>query len=673
MMLASLLVLLCCAAPQDKPVPQVEVELHFVGLQGLSAARLSKAAELDLREFRERGQRRSALDDAAYVMEETYRSEGYRDARVDWALQQRDGVAHATFTIREGPQLLLGTLAFPGASALREVELAGLLGVRADGSGRHPYRGSEIDSLPGMIRGAYWQLGFLDVAVESARSAASAAGTRVDVTVPIHEGVRYVVREIRFEAPGPLPAGQLQEAVAGLIGLPFVPQRSVEVAREVRRVCGAAAYPDATAVVEEERDTASGEVRLRVSVDYGARTSISHVEVVGVERTREDFVRRRLGVADGDAYDRERIDEAFLRLFRTGLFRSIRLELGEPGQEPSERPLVVTVEESPAKELSLRGGYGSYEGLRVGTSFVERNLFGTARRFRASVDASQVGWAGEIGWTDPWLFQSEVELDVPVYVQRRREPSFTREESGIGLDLSREFGSRFRLSGGWGFRRSRISAVDIAASSQVSVEDVDIASFHVQPDYDSRNDPFNPTTGSLARLRVEWAGDQLLGSDLSFLRTQLDFARLVPLDTDGDLVLALGWRGGAVWPLGGTESLPLQERFFNGGEDSVRSFRESELGPLDAAREPLGGQSFHTANLELRQRLKQNLWSSLFVDAGNVGFEVGDLFSDLRYGVGTGLHYLLPVGAVRLDLAVNPDRREGEPSFQLFLTVGLAF
>lgn len=673
MMLASLLVLLSCAAPQDKPVPQVKVELHFVGQQGLSAARLSKAAEVDLRDFREQGQRRSALDDAAYVMEEIYRSEGYRDARVDWALQMRDGVAHATFTVREGPQLLLGTLAFPGASAVRGVELAGLLGVRADGSEQHPYRGREIDGLPGMIRGVYWQLGYLDVVVEPARSEASADGVRIDVTVSVQEGVRYVVRDIRFDAPGPLPAGQLQEAVADLIGLPFMPHRGVEVARNVRRACGAAAYPDAAVVVEEERDTASGEVWLRVVVDYGERTSISRVDVVGVERTHADFVRRRLGVADGDAYDREQIDEAFLRLFRTGLFRSIRLELGEPGQEPGERPLVVTVEEAPAKELSLRGGYGSYEGLRVGTSFVERNLFGTARRFRASVDASQVGWAGEIGWTDPWLFHSEVELDVPVYVQRRREPSFTREESGFGLDLSREFGARFRLTGGWGFRRSRVSAVDIAASSLVSVEDVDIASFHAQPEYDSRNDPFNPTTGSLARLRVEWAGDQLLGSDLSFLRTQVDFARLVPLDADANLVLALGWRGGAAWPLGGTASLPLQERFFNGGEDSVRSFRESELGPLDAAREPLGGESFHTANLELRQRLKQNLWGSLFVDAGNVGFEVGDLFSELRWGVGSGLHYLLPVGAVRLDLAVNPDRRDGESSVQLFLTVGLAF
>ncbi|MDP2768544.1 MAG: BamA/TamA family outer membrane protein, partial [Giesbergeria sp.] len=90
-------------------------------------------------------------------------------------------------------------------------------------------------------------------------------------------------------------------------------------------------------------------------------------------------------------------------------------------------------------------------------------------------------------------------------------------------------------------------------------------------------------------------------------------------------------------------------------------------------RQPQGGESYHTANIELRQQVQSNLWASIFIDAGNVGLRADDLIADLRYGIGAGLRYLLPVGALRLDYAWNPDRREGDSSYQIFLTVGMAF
>lgn len=165
----------------------------------------------------------------------------------------------------------------------------------------------------------------------------------------------------------------------------------------------------------------------------------------------------------------------------------------------------------------------------------------------------------------------------------------------------------------------------------------------------------------------------MIGGDVAFVRSRLNLAHYFPLAEDQSRAIGIGWRAGVAWPLGSTERLPLQERFFNGGEDSVRSFREGELGPLDASRDPLGGESYHTLNMELRQKLQGNLWGSTFIDAGSVGLRANDLFGDLRWGTGVGLHYLLPVGALRLDCAWNPDARPRESDFQVFLTVGMAF
>lgn len=148
---------------------------------------------------------------------------------------------------------------------------------------------------------------------------------------------------------------------------------------------------------------------------------------------------------------------------------------------------------------------------------------------------------------------------------------------------------------------------------------------------------------------------------------------MIPLDEEEHTLLAGGWRSGVIVPTGGTSEIPLQERFFNGGEGSVRSFEEAELGPLDRLGDPIGGETFQTWNLELRRRLTGNLWGAVFADAGNVGLTTSDYFDDFRYGAGVGLRYLLPVGALRLDAGWNPDRRAGEDAVLVFLSVGMAF
>lgn len=672
-MMATLLLAFAILCQNPMPATEVELDIQISGQKHLTKSALIRAAAVELDVFRFGDQRRSALDDAAFLMEEAYRHEGFPEAQVDWELDTLPNRYRAHFYIHEGKALLLGTLHFPGAKALQPEQLAGLLGLRPDGKGKHPFRRSELEGMASAIRESYWQLGYLETTVAPPEFLFEANDTRRGARFTIVEGTGYVLHQIRFLEPGPLGQGEMAELVAPLLGLPYFPRRQTEAAQLIRRRYAKAAFPDAKVRLLETRDPLTGLVHLVITVDPGVSTVLSGLEFPGAVRTDVEFLRQRLGVEVGEPYDREKLDSGFLRLFRTGLFRSIKMDLGPGSEGPFARPLIVTLEENPAKELSFRSGYGSYEGFRTGFSFLERNLFGSGRRFRAGIDASQVGWAAEVGWTDPWLFGSEVALDLPVYIRRRREPSFTHEEFGFGWSLDREYTPNFRLGGGWAFRRSNVSAVTVSTGPEVVAADFDIASFFIQPEYDSRNDFFNPSSGSLATLRVEWAGDHLLGGEVAFLRTRLNLSHLLPLDAHEERVLALAWRSGLVFPMGTTERIPLQERFFNGGEDSVRSFREGDLGPLDSGSQPLGGESFHTVNIELRQMVKDNLWASAFVDAGNVGLRPEDVFEDLRWGIGSGLRYLLPVGALRLDFAWNPDTRDAESSYQVFLTVGMAF
>jgi outer membrane protein assembly factor BamA len=143
-------------------------------------------------------------------------------------------------------------------------------------------------------------------------------------------------------------------------------------------------------------------------------------------------------------------------------------------------------------------------------------------------------------------------------------------------------------------------------------------------------------------------------------------------------------------------TLPLAEKFFNGGENTVRSFKESELGPQNRKGDPTGGYGFNTINVELRQRLIGNLIGTVFVDYRNISpnrsrVEQGkspydsrsdvisdtfdDFFKGFRPGVGFGFQYLLPVGPARIDFAFNPDRDSArdEDFFVFHFSVGTAF
>jgi outer membrane protein assembly factor BamA len=277
---------------------------------------------------------------------------------------------------------------------------------------------------------------------------------------------------------------------------------------------------------------------------------------------------------------------------------------------------------------------------------------------------------GEVSLTDPSFLQSEVSAELSVFGSRREEPSFTRIETGTGLTFSRRFTPIFRSLLGYQYRRSDVS--DVAPDAEELDEDVNISSINFAPTWDWRDNLLAPRTGGYTRLTLEWAA-AVIGSQLDFVRGGFDqslFFRLAQ-----GTVVGLNARAGAIVPTGSTSDIPIQERFFNGGENTVRSFKEDELGPRDADNDPIGGEAWTLASIELRQAIRGSFEGALFYDVGNVTEEAEDFweFADYRSGVGVGVRYMLPIGPLRLDWAVNPNPRDEEDDWTLHFSVGMSF
>jgi outer membrane protein assembly factor BamA len=288
---------------------------------------------------------------------------------------------------------------------------------------------------------------------------------------------------------------------------------------------------------------------------------------------------------------------------------------------------------------------------------------------------------------------TEITADFPLFYNYREEPSFTREDVGLSASFSRPFGAHVSGTAGYTLRNTDISDVDADAGEDVVAETYNFASLKVQGTYDDRDDPFYPTRGRRFTLGLEHA-DEVLGGEITFTRLTAGMRYFHAFGPD--TVLGLRYTTGFIFPGGGEGTVPIGERFFNGGENSVRSFRQSELGPKDPSGDPVGGLAFNTVNVELRRKLIGDLSGALFFDMGNVAPNrsysergrqapensseavsdtLDDYFTDFRYGVGAGLQYMLPIGPVRADLAFNPDadHDRDEDDWVFHFSVGMAF
>ena len=726
---ALLLFLLLLLPPAAGWAAEAPILLHFQGNRQLDEARLRTAAAEELADFARLGRRQVEIDDAAYQMQLAYRRAGYYFAEVDYQLESDQQATRVRFLINEGPLVQADSIIIQGNSAFSDRELiATVVKSLRDGPGPAPppFVESGLRRALGLIRELYLQAGYRDAVISSDPLRFGPQGLSaeelyetlpggeppsllgVEISLTVEEGLRRIIGGVRLNdgnlEQGAPPPTAVSEALAGakaeLVGHPYFTRRKLLLRSRLLEAYQQLGYPEAQVVVDELAGATPEEIILLAKVKSGPLVEIGAIEVSGQQRTSANFIRRRLTLAPGAIYHESARRDSFRELYRTGLFT--RVDIGitpgaagaeESGEMADRRTLLVAVEEGLAREYFLEGGWGSYEMLRGRVGYIDRNIFGAGRVFRLEGGGSLKGAEIKTGITDPWLLESRVSAELPLYYRLRQEPSFTRREIGIALLFSRQLPYNLNASLGYQIRRSDIDKIVADAGLESLESGYGIASLKLQLSHDTRNDIFFPSAGRRLFAAVEVA-EKRLGSELNFYRFNAGWRHFRALSEH--LVLGLRADSGLILPGENQSFIPLGERFYSGGENSVRSFREGRLGPKDLAGQPVGGMAFTLLNIELRRRLGNNLAISLFADYGNIApnqsrveegkstaadrselisATLGDYFKDFRPALGFGIQYLLPVGPARLDFAFNPARRpeSHEPDFVIHFSLGMAF
>ncbi|MBA3707810.1 MAG: BamA/TamA family outer membrane protein [Planctomycetes bacterium] len=665
-----------CGGGQRGGIPIV-----YRGCDDVGESQLRAGARRELADFQERGHSPAALADAAYAMEDVLREQGFAHGRVEFSMEPSEAeVSRVIVTVSEGPRAYLDHLTFPGAKHFSQRRLRGTL--KAEGIGffnlrNAPLRRHDLDSCAGRVEELYLYDGFYRVRVAKPAITWTPNHRRADVAIEVHEGPLYTVASSTVVADltdSGLSDEQLGDVrrLGNLVGLPYHARLPSIAAARIRTWFLRRGHLDVDVATEAAIDDEHATAALTYRVHPGPVYVLDEVVAVGLDRTKPGFVTRRLGLKHGEPIDRDRLDGGVRALSRSGAFSSVRwTNRPETTQGPQRSSdIVLAVSEGQARSIDFEAGFGSYELLRGGSRYRDRNLFGQGRFFEIHPTASMKSYGVASHVRDDYLVGANNTVDVGGSYLYRREPEFVRRTIAGVVTLEHRFGQWWSMKGGYLYETTRAESIQGAIANVERTGYVSSARVFDGMRFDCRDSVVEPTRGALVNAGIAYSAP-LVGSDVNFLEYRGSAAYFLhPLSR---LVLAANARYTTRQVFQET-TLPIQERLFLGGESSVRSFRQDQLSPRDAAGNPTGGLTASMATVEARYQLRGHIWGAGFYDVGAVSPDTWKIDGTRGQAIGVGLRYHLPVGPVRFDVAYDPDRKARKFASYLFiLAVGFTF
>ena len=515
---------------------------------------------------------------------------------------------------------------------------------------------SRLDKDLARVRTALQAFGYYD----GVATGAVTEGDRVRVTIRVDQGPLYRIGRFDVVWQGGKPDYPPDTVTEGL------PASGLNIVGAGERILsGLRALGHFDAGVVERRavlDRRSGKVDVTLIIDAGPVVTVGGFKVTGAESLPEARIIRLSKLQAGEILTPQRLKEAEDKLMESALFNQARA--AALGSDP-RRMIGLTVEERLPRSISGAIKWSLQDGYAIEAAWEHRNIFGDAEKLRAAVTYGSQTQSLDVTYREyDVLFEGHTLL-ATLSVAHEDVDGQAYEHAALIGTLETELWDDIVV-------RYGASVEFVRDEGLTDGGDYALVGLRGEVVYDGANDLFDPTEGFRATLRlnpyVGWNGDLR-----NFTIVEALGSAYLPLDEEKTFVLAGRARIGTI--VGdGRDDVPLPKRFFAGGGGSIRGYGYKRAGPVDAEDRPLGGASVIELNGEVRWRINEDFGAAIFVDGGgafesNIPGEDGDWF----VGAGAGVRYYSPIGPVRLDVAVPINPRDGEPGYQIYVSIGQAF
>ena len=634
-----------------------------------------------------------------------YEQKGYLDADVRYETTPvGENEATLTFFVDEGDLVRITEIVFEGNDVLDDGELKGILQTKEKAFHSYFTKFGNLDrdalkTDTERLTAYYYDHGYVEVRVGEPVIERYEEGLKV--TFKIHEGSQYNFGEVGTSGEVLPEVEELELALEAESGEIFQPSELREDINQLTEAYGEHGY----AFVNVTPETRINEEQKTVDIQYviarGPEVRIDRIEITGNTKTRDKVVRRELALQEQQRFAGSKLRRSQDRLRRLGFFEDVNITTRKADAD-DRLDVLVDVKEASTGSFSAGAGISSANSFVFNIRVSDINLFGRGQRLVLNIDFGQIRRNATISFTEPHFLGTELTLGVDVFNWEFEFRDFTRGAIGGGVRtlypleamglkelrlpwvghaslVDTRIGLEYR------FEEAEISDVSFFAPAIIRQQLGKTLISSVTPRLfrDTRDHPVTPTTGSVQDFFFQYAG---VGPGLNFIKAGSRARWYFPVwETPfGVLTYSTGWDFGFGQGLSGEQELPLFERYFPGGINSMRGFEVRSMGPRNTVfgqrkstdstcplgpnrcasvidEDPVGGSQklIFTNEFVFPIIRALGLRGVIFFDAGNAfSAAQGIEFSDMRMSAGGGVRWLSPFGPLRIELGFALNAKE---------------
>lgn len=624
------------------------------------------------------------LSESASALRKFYDDEGLKDAKI-FPQQSADGNGiKIVFRIVENLRRRVHSVQFTGIKAYEADELCDGLETRhtylsADwlswlpvvkGIGLVDTKAVERDKM--RLRELYWRKGYLDFKIKGIQyKMVENDPEQIDIIFDVEEGKPYFVGSIFIRGNNRFPESELRELLILKKDNVYSSVKDDAFMKALEEKYLPLGYADFSVRVRKIPNYETHTVDLEYTLNEGAPYTIGEVYISGNKWTKDHVIRRELLFYPDDPVDKNLIDISRDRLLGMGYFepvsdtnKGVDIVTANSPEKPGKKDVFINVKERRFIDGKIGAGWsdsdsfaGMLELTHTNVDILDpKNWFtGGGQRVRLMGLAGVEHMGFEADFTEPWLFGIPLRLDISGYWRTVTYDDWDERRIGFSVTLTKRIFDDFTtLSGGYLFEHVKVDEMSNGMSRKFTkwVGGDLVGRVFLTLERDTRNSVFNPTDGYYVSAFGS-VTTQGLGASHNYYKFELKGINYLSFFNNW-FVLSTGFKVGSTGTFRSDEDVPLYDRYFLGGGDSVRGFPYRSIGPQDYNEDNYGGQFMYLLTAELSHPIwNDTIRGGFFVDVGSATSGTIGPIDKPNIGIGYGLRIKLPSVnvPVRLDLA----------------------
>lgn len=616
-----------------------------------------------------------------------YAKKGYYLVDIDYHVTTNDdGQQTLVFDIKENQGVSIRKILFIGNEKYSDDDLRKLIKTRKKGmfsfvsnSGKfdEPELGNDVKRL--MFQ--YLNNGYLKVKVAPPKVTISKDKKYIFVTFQIHEGKQYKLGNISMSGDILTTNEELMNALKLKSGKIYSQQLMEEDLTGLTERYGDEGYSYANIYPRITPDDETLTADVDININKGSRIKIDRINIGGNKTTRDKVIRRELELKENDRYSERLIKKSRMKLMQLGYFEEVNFATPRGSLEDSV-DLNIDVKEKSTGSFNIGAGFSSVDQFILTASVQKQNFFGYGVGGSLSTQISKKGQLFMLSLQDPYFLDTEWMAGFSAYKNGYSYNDFRRDSEGGDINLGHRFFDNFSARVGYQIENVRVSEFSFAVPQFLKINSSGLTSaLSFTVDRDTRDNRIMPTKGTYNTVTQEISGTKL-GGDNDFYR--VNYRSMFYQPVWKGITFKQFFRTGYIKSLNDSQ-VPLFERFFAGGVDSLRGFFPNSVGPRLRIPQTTFGRDaefvyggdklmIFVSELELPVVKKAGISIVGFFDAGNAYAEEQNYsLQNMRMDYGVGIRWNSPMGPLRFEWGFPIDRRAGEDSMVLNFTIGSFF